>query len=277
VGTTVQSAEQWPTDLVAEEKQSWRQGQRVSLAPTAGNDCLVGASVAASAAQQDLTQAEGVCAAEARDGDPTSTPETVNTEGWKATQGAWKTLWPGMTVILCFLQAFLKGRDRATKALAGVFEQVGEDIWHAYEAPTTRACAQRRRRWQAWAQTARPASAMQQPPLGLGDTRAQWSVSDDHERAQRTSHRVDRLMQCIDRACFHGHSFHGSLLSAERRVRALALLWNCCPSSPCTVKKHHGRRCPAERLSGKRYVQHWLENLLVSGSMNGLQQYQQKA
>jgi hypothetical protein len=26
----------------------------------------------------------------------------------------------------------------------------------------------------------------------------------------------------------------------------------------------------AERLNGQRYVQNWLENLLISGSMNGL-------
>ena len=34
-------------------------------------------------------------------------------------------------IILCFLHAFLKVRDRATKALAEVFGQVGEKIWHA--------------------------------------------------------------------------------------------------------------------------------------------------
>jgi hypothetical protein len=58
-------------------------------------------------------------------------------------------------------------------------------------------------------------------------------------------------------------------------VRALALLWNFCPSSPRTVKKYHGQRCPAERLNGKRYADNWLENLLVSGSMNGFRRYQQ--
>jgi hypothetical protein len=50
---------------------------------------------------------------------------------------------------------------------------------------------------------------------------------------------------------------------------------NFCPSSPRTVKKHQGQRCPAERLNGNRYATNWLENLLVSGSMNGLRYYQQ--
>jgi hypothetical protein len=82
-------------------------------------------------------------------------------------------------------------------------------------------------------------------------------------------------MKFIDRACFNGQYFHGNLAAVERRVRAWALLWNFCPSSPQTVKKYYGQRCPAERLNGKRYAQNWLENLLVSGSMNGYQRYQQ--
>jgi hypothetical protein len=83
-------------------------------------------------------------------------------------------------------------------------------------------------------------------------------------------------MRCIDRACFNSQYFHGTQESAECRARALALLWNFCPSSPQTVKKYHGQRCPAERLNGKRYASDWLENLVVSGSMNDYRRYQQK-
>ncbi|MCI5224180.1 MAG: hypothetical protein D3924_16295 [Candidatus Electrothrix sp. AR4] len=61
---------------------------------------------------------------------------------------------------------------------------------------------------------------------------------------------VDRLIKFIDRASFNGMSFHGTLESGNRRVRALALLWNFSPSSPATVKKHNGKICPAERLNG---------------------------
>ena len=97
---------------------------------------------------------------------------------------------------------------------------------------------------------------------------------------------VDRLMKFIDRACFDAQysctelsrSVHGTDDSAEQHVRAIALLWNFCPSSPETIKKHHGQACPAERLNGKRYADNWLENLLVSVSMNGgVRGYQQKA
>ena len=111
--------------------------------------------------------------------------------------------------------------------------------------------------------------------LDLCDQRDQFSVSDGHEQAHRTSNMVDRLMKYLDRAFFNSQYFHGTQASAERRVRALVLLWNFCPSSPQTVKKHNGQRSPAERLNGKRYAQNWLENLLVSGSMNGYRRYQQ--
>ena len=73
----------------------------------------------------------------------------------------------------------------------------------------------------------------------------------------------------IDRACFDSMYFHGTLESGNQRVRALAILWNCCPASPATVKKYRGQICPAERLNGKCYDDSWLVNLLVSASMNG--------
>jgi hypothetical protein len=76
-------------------------------------------------------------------------------------------------------------------------------------------------------------------------------------------------------SCRNTQYFHGTLALVELRVRALALRWNFCPSSPSTVKKHQGQCCPAERLNGKRYTENWLGNLLVSGSMNGLKHYQQ--
>ena len=122
VGTTVKSAEKLPHDLVADEKHSWLQGARVYIATTAGHDCRLGASVSPSASQPDLTEAYGVFAAEAREVAPTYAPDSVNTDGWQATQGAWKALFPRITIILCFLHAFLKIRERAPKALAGVFQ-----------------------------------------------------------------------------------------------------------------------------------------------------------
>jgi hypothetical protein len=57
VGTTVKTAAHLPQDLVAEEKQSWLGRQRLYMATTAGRDWLLGAAVALSASQADLTHA----------------------------------------------------------------------------------------------------------------------------------------------------------------------------------------------------------------------------
>ena len=272
VGTTVKSPEHLPKDLVADEKHSWLKGERVYIATTAAHDCILGASVAPSASQVDLEKAYGVFASEAQAVDAEYTPETVNTDGWQATPGAWQALFTQITVILCFLHAFLKIRDRATKTLGDAFAQVQKRVWEAYHTPSKRAFSQRLRRLREWAEMALPDCVMKSHPLDLCSTRNQFSTSYDHPEAHRTSTRVERLMKFLDRAFFNAQYFHGLPDSAESRVRALALLWNFCPSSPQTVRKHAGQACPAERLNGKRYADNWLENLLVSGSMNGVEQ-----
>ena len=152
------------------------------------------------------------------------------------------------------------------------FAQVQKRVWEAYHAPSKRAFSQRLRRVRAWAETALPDGMMKSHTLNLCEKRNQFSKSYDHPGAHRTSNMVDRLMKFLDRAFFNAQYFHGMPDSAERRVRALALLWNFCPSSPQTVRKHAGQVCPAERLNGKRYADNWLENLLICGSMNGVEQ-----
>jgi hypothetical protein len=274
-GTTVKSPKQLPKDLVADEKHSGLKGERVYIATTAAQDCILGASVAKSSAQADLEKAYGVLASEAQAVDADYVPQTVNTDGWQATQGAWKALFENVTLILCFLHAFLKIRDRTTKALGEVGQAVHKRVWEAYHAPTKRAVSQRLRRLKEWAEKALPDCVMKGHTLDLCDKRDQFSESYNHPDAHRTSNMVDRLMKFLDRAFFNAQYFHGLPDSAESRVRALALLWNFCPSSPETVRKYAGQACPAERLNGKRYADHGLENLLVSGSMNGVEQDQQ--
>ncbi len=275
VGTTVKTPDVLPQDLVADEKHTRLGGEKAYLATTAGGGCLLGASVARAASEPALTLAYGVFADEAKSLAPDYAPQTVNTDGWSATQAAWKTLFPTVTVILCFLHAFLKVRDRATQALTESFEGIRERIWNAYHAPTKAAFAQRLRRLADWVTHAVADSPMKQHTLELCQKRALFSKSYAFANAHRTSNLVDRLMKFLDRACFIGQYFHGTIDAAEHRVRALALLWNFCPSSPQTVKKYGGRVCPAERLNNKRYANNWLENLLVCGSMNGFSRHQQ--
>ena len=272
VGTPVNRPEPLPDHLVADEKHRWLKGERLSIATTAANDCLLGASVAQSASPTGLENAYGVFAREAQALDPDCTPETVNTDGWQATQNAWKARFTQLTVVVCFLHAVINIGDRAKKSFGERGQELQTRVGEAYRAPTKRAFSQRLRRLRDWASTALPECDMKQKALELCAQRDDVSPSYDHPLAHRTRNRVDRLMRFFDRAFFNAQYFHGLPESAERRGRALALLWNFCPSSPQTVKKHGGHSCPAERLNGTRYTDNWLENLRVSGSMNGVEQ-----
>ena len=132
-------------------KQSWLQGERVSIATTAAQDCFLGASVSPSVSHADLEKAYGVFASEARALDTDEAPQTVNPDGWQATPGAWKALFTPMTGMLCLLHAFLTIRERATKTLGALFAQVQKRVWEAYHAPSKRAFSQRLRRVRPWA------------------------------------------------------------------------------------------------------------------------------
>jgi hypothetical protein len=65
----------------------------------------------------DLTAAYGRFRDEAADVSAGYTPETVNTDGWKATQAAWRTLFPRNAVIWCLLHRVLWIRDRGRQAV----------------------------------------------------------------------------------------------------------------------------------------------------------------
>lgn len=275
VGTTVKKVERLPQDLLADEKHTRLRGDKHYIAMTVAEECILGAEMTDAASEKALTAAYGVYADEARDLHPEYAPETVNTDGWAATQKAWQNLFPDMTVILCFLHAFIKIRDRATKVLEEAFNMAADKVWEAYEATSKSSFSQRIRRLREWAQAHVPDSPMKQHILDLCHKRERFSQSYDHDNAHRTSNMVDRLMKFFDRACFDAMYFHGTLDSGRQRVRAWALLWNFCPSSPITVNKHEGKRSPAERLNQKSYADNWLENLLVSASMNGSSGYQQ--
>ena len=71
----------------------------------------------------------------------------------KALKARGRRLFPQITVILCFLHAFLKIRDRATKTLSAL--KVQKRVWEAYHAPSKRAFSQRLRRLRAWAEDGR--------------------------------------------------------------------------------------------------------------------------
>ena len=116
VGTTVMQPESLPRDLVADEKHTRRCGQKAYVAMTAGADCL-GASVATEATKEALAVAYGVFAEEAKALDADYAPETVDTDGWKATQNAWKSLFPAGVLVRLWGAKVMMGRTWATLAI----------------------------------------------------------------------------------------------------------------------------------------------------------------
>ena len=268
VGTTVKAAERLPRHLVADEKHTTLAGEKVYLAATAGGGCCLGMALAMTAGTDDLTEAYGVFRDEARRLDPQYRPETVNTDGWPATQAAWRALFKGVTVILCFLHAFLKVRERAVH-LKETFALLRERIWEAYHAPDARTFSQRLRRLRQWANAHVDKAVVREKVLALCDKRAAFVKAYAHPGCRRTSNPVDRLLRRLDYHLYCTQHLHGTTGAAEQGLRGWALIHNFAPSCPETVRESPGLRSPAERLNGGRYHDEWLQNLLVSASLAG--------
>ncbi|HMB06114.1 MAG TPA: hypothetical protein VKP69_20575 [Isosphaeraceae bacterium] len=266
VGTTVRKAE-LPEHLLADEHHQPLDGQKVYIATTVAGGCCLGAEPAEAAGTDDLKTASAVFKDEARDVAPKYAPRTVSTDGWKGTQAAWKTLFPRVVVLLCFLHAWLKIRDRA-KHLKEMFMDVSRRVWEAYHAPDRRSFGQRLRWLRVWA-TEHLSGVVRENVLDLCRKRRRFSVAYRHPGGHRTSNMLDRQMRGMNRYFDHGQHLHGSHEACRRHCRAWALLGNFTPWHPATTRKNQGWRCPAERLNRHCYHESWLQNLLISASLGG--------
>ena len=270
VGTTIKDPELIPKHLAADEKHSRRKGEKVYVATTVGAQCILGASVSEEASENALKKAYGKFKQEALDLNHEYRPESVNTDGWKATINAWTSLFPWIYVICCFLHVFIKIRDRSSKKYKELFDVVGNKIWNCYEAATKASFSQRVRRLYEWVKAIEDLPDVILKPIEkLKKNLSRYSKAYDLPGCHRTSNMVDRLMQRMDRHLFSTFYFHGSLEAAELSIRGWALIHNFAPCNPITVKKHDGWRCPAERINKSRYHENWLQNLLTSASMRG--------
>lgn len=208
--------------------------------------------------------------------DPDYRPETVNTDGWPATQAAWRALFQGVTIILCFLHAFLKIRDRA-KHLGETFDALRERVWEAYHAVDARSFSQRLRRLREWAEAHVEKPVVKEKVLSLCGKRGAFVEAYAHPGCHRTSNPVDRLLRRLDHHLYCGQHLHGSTVVAERGLRGWALIQNFAPSCPWTSRETPELRSPAERLNGRRYHSEWLQNLLISASLGGYRRFPRKA
>ncbi len=267
VGTTVSDPTLLPENLVADEKHTRLLGDKVYVATTVAEECILGASVASNAGDVALTKAYGQFKEEAAEVDPDYAPTTVNTDGWSSTINAWKVNYPKIVCILCFLHVFIKLRNGGKKKFKETFEAIATKLWHAYEATNKRSFSQRVRRLVEEASHLKVPESMMKTLHTLKSRLPQYAVAYDHEGAHRTSNMLDRLMQFMDRHLFAMRYFHGKPGAAELSIRGWALIYNFAPSCPRTRKKYNGLASPAERLNGSRYSDIWLENLLISGSL----------
>ena len=230
VGTTVKSPAKLPTELGADEKHSRISGENVYIATTVGENCFLGASISQGAGETELTTAYRQFQHEAHQVQPTYQPNTVNTDGWKATMNAWLTLFPKICIIQCFLHAILGIKQVATKSTQALYSTIVEKAWQVYRGDTTRSFSQRLRRFREWGETLND-SALKTKLLKLCEKKAGFLPAYDFPHCLRTSNMIDRLMNGMDRYLFAKQYFHGTLVSAEYGIRSYCLLTNFRPST----------------------------------------------
>ena len=270
VGTTVKSAGKLPQDILADEKHTRLNGQKVYVATTVGNDCVLGASMALQAGEADLTAAYQQFKTEAQNVKPDYQPTTVNTDGWAATQTAWRNLFLNVVLIACFLHAFIKVRDRC-KRMQAYFPEICKRVWDTYHAISPALFLEQCAALKTWATHTLPSGPGLDAILKLCAQAHEFTKAYAYPTAHRTSNMLDRLMDRMDRLFYQARYFHGHLMTAEYAVRAGALLANFlpyCPRSAVAAQYHS----PAHKLNGFVYHENWLHNLLISASMGGYRQ-----
>jgi hypothetical protein len=266
VGTTVKTPAHLPQHLLADEKHTRLQSEKAYIATTVSQGCILGVALTDNADTQALTEAYQEFQEEAHDLDPEYTPQTVNTDGWEPTQSAWKALFPKVTLILCFLHAFLRIRDRC-KRHKELFQTICDKVWNAYNAETRAQFSQRIRRLREWAQAKLEIAPVKEKVLSLCQKAPSFRMMFEFPDAYRTSNALDRLMNHQDRLLYAMQYFHGTKESARLYIRAMALVWNFHPYGTRTRSMYPNRSSPFEDINGFRYHDNWLQNMMIAASM----------
>jgi hypothetical protein len=269
VGTTIHDPEKLPSDILADEHHVKIQGKKAYVATTVGQNCFLGMEVSSGADADSLEEAYGVFKQEAEDVSSDYQPNTVNTDGWTATQNAWQKLYPNIQVIECFLHAFLKIRDRATKKIQDYFNTAADKVWEAYRTTSKRQFAQHIRRLREWTAKNVPSCPMKDNILKLCKKKNKWLAHFDFPKAHKTSNMIDRSMRAMNRHANNSQMFHGDILSTTHNFRAFALLHNFSPSCLQAWDESAVLISPAARLNGFVYHHDWLQNLLIAASLGG--------
>ena len=268
VGTTVRSSDKLPKDLVPDEKHTSINGQKTYIPTTVGGECVLGAAMSPSAGEKDLIQGYGQFRTETLNVDPDYQPDTVNTDGWRATINAWQTLFPAATMILCFLHSFIKIRN-CGKRLGATYFELCTKVWEVYHCATEAEFHPKMADLAVWACEHLPDGPALNAVIKLCLKYESFAMAYSSPSAHRTSNMVDRHMRAMDRYLFAGHFFHGHLMTAEYRIRAWALIYNFRPFCPRSQPYKDNFQSRTHRLNGFVYHPNWLHNLLISSSLAG--------
>ena len=268
VGSTIKSKDKLPPHIVADEKHTRLKGEKVYVPTTVADGCILGASVVSSPSANDLEAGYGDFAAEARELEPSYSPETVCADGWEATWNAWWRLFPAITVLLCYLHSAIKIRDCRSGDHALRFETLTR-VWEAFRAKTKRSFSQRIRRLRQWVSVNLPGGKLREAVVKLCNKREYFAMAYDFVNPYRTSNAVDRLMNHQDRLLYAMRYFHGDLASARLAVRAMAILWNFHPYGARLRRRDGQRLSPFADVNGFEYHSNWLHNFLIASSLGG--------
>jgi len=266
VGTTVKDVEKLPKDIAADEKHTRWNGQTAYVATTVGQNCFLGTSISLKADETSLNDAYGVFKDEAQILNKSYEPKTVNTDGFTSTVKVWQNLFVTTVIIRCFLHAYINIRTVAKKL--DCFDKIADYLWDAYQQLSYEAFIDKLCALQLWAGFNRKDMTDRcfETITKICNRAHDYAIAYDNPHCLRTSNMLDRLMQKMDRFLFMMRYFHGHLHSAELSIRAWALAQNFLPY--CSRTAHYKSfSSPAHQLNQSTYHHNWLQNLLVSASL----------
>lgn len=198
VGTTVKGEEALPNNLLADEKHTKAHGEKWYVNTTVGKGCILGASVTESADAIGLEAGYGVFKAEAQSVKANYVPKTVNTDGWAATNAAWRTLFPTVITLLCYLHAFIKIRSRC-KRFGDVFDEIKTHVWDIYHADSKHDFMVQVGIFENWLESKRSdLSGSAVAAIEKLCKRAEkFALAYEHPMGHRTSNMLDRQMELM--------------------------------------------------------------------------------
>jgi hypothetical protein len=263
-----------PEDLACDEKHAKYLGKKAYVALSAGGGCVLGAELTEGADQASLAEGYSVLKNEIEAAAPGHKIKSVNTDGYSSTIAAIPAVWgKSIVLITCILHLYIAIRDGCKKKYREQFEEVADDFWNCYDAPTKDSFAQR---WRAFIEKCR-SKADTLPERIIGklsraneNKLASYKAWYDRPQGHRTSSEADRAMGSLDRRLFAMRHLRGHFVNSRLLLRSWAHLYNFAPWNPHTAKQKKAG-CPAEYLTKKRYRDNWLENFRVASSSAGCQ------